>query len=62
MIFMLARQNLFHFRQARELISNETYDNVFGMFAGRVASSAQSEIIIALKTFVYESGDFSLAN
>jgi hypothetical protein len=36
------------------LSSDETNDDVFGMFAGRLAMLAQSEIAFALKTFVHE--------
>jgi hypothetical protein len=45
------------------LFSDETYDDVFGMFAGRLAMPAHSEIVFALKTFVHELAiELRLAN
>jgi hypothetical protein len=44
------------------LSSDETNDDVFGMFAGRLAMLAQSEIAFALKTFVHEPAELRLAN
>jgi hypothetical protein len=35
---------------------------MFGMFAGRLAMPAQSEIVFALKTFVHEPAELRLAN
>lgn len=43
------------------LISGETNNYVFRMFTGCVALAAQSEITIALETFVHEANKLILA-